>query len=260
MKSSLERVIYSLVLSLTFVGCTGIQPTISPRLPSLIIFPATPTRIATPTSTPTLARQNTPTRTLPSVLPTLDLTPFNVIMIATAPPFAPIQPKKITSGSDSWSGAQGNKGWFYLEDRDGNLSEWSNMRWDPALRFRFCEGGCWRSNREAEYVRLDKSGGHPGERNNVAKQWISSISRQIRVEVTAYMVEAGGNGVVLRLIRNRNVLRELTLDGDQTRARAASFSISFSVAPRDEIKLALGSKGNAVLDHTAFDMTILDLE
>ncbi len=263
-----KHALFAFVIMVILLGCT-ISSAGQTQLVTLPTPSISPTRYLvvnriSPTVTrsiPILVIPTPPVRTPTFVVltPTADLTPYSTLVIATAPPFVPVQPKKLTSSSDNWSSQQGQGGWYFLEDRVGDMRDWYNMRWDPSLRFRFCDGGCWRSNSGLDFVRLDRFGGHAGPRDSVAKAWVSAVSAKIRASVKAYKIDGGGDGVTLRVILNGRVLREARLDGNQTQERAISFDVDTFVEPKDRILLALGLNGNTDYGHTYFDLTISEL-
>jgi uncharacterized repeat protein (TIGR01451 family) len=204
-----------------------------------------PTRTPAPTSTPTL----TPT---PTVMPT-----------PTATPTPGPEPMKLATGSDDWASSQGVRGWWYVDGPNGNWGDQSNMQWDPSLRSQYpddCPGGCWRSNFNRDFARLNRYGGHPGKDHYVGKRWVSPITGWVRVIITAYKIDRGGNGVTLRFMQDGEVLETIGLDGNQGIGRLVRWvSDDISITAGSWLMLALESNGNTDHDLTAFDMMILRL-
>ncbi len=196
-------------------------------------------------------------------VPTLRATPKSTSAIATTPPrsalatitpLPTLEPVKITNAAANWSPSMGNGNWYYVEGNPGDYANWQDLRFDPSLRYLYCNGGCWRSNAEGDFVRLDQFGGHPGQSHYVGKRWVSPIAGSIHGLIVTRMVESGGNGVTLRLIQNGNVLQTVSIGGDQTQDLPITFDTSITI--KGWLMMAVESNGDTNHDHTVFDMTI----
>ena len=199
-----------------------------------------------PTATPRPIRTNT-------AAPTLTLAP---LVTPTPPATATPDAVRLTNSTASWSGTLGAGNWFYIEGKPGEYTTWSDMRFDPNLRFPYCEGGCWRSTFESDFVRLDKLGGHPGATHYVAKRWVSPINGAIRINVLTYKEQTGGNGVTLKVVQNGNVIRQLNLEPAQTKERTVTETIRTTITTGGWIMALVEANGNTDYDHTIFDVTI----
>lgn len=223
---------------------------ITTRQASARVLPTqTPTRTATSTQTPTASLTPTSSRT-PTRTPTLDatLTPTPLPTLAA-----------FTIASEAWSGEQAKNGWWYEEGETGDWKNWQEMQWDHALTHRNCNGGCWRSNSAPADVRVDQFGGHPGPNLWVGKRWVSAIDGNLRVRVTGYMLDRGGNGVTLRIVKNGDVLEEKRIGGNQTRDRAEVIEFDTPITVGGWLLCSVDANGDTHNDHTFFEMTIARL-
>lgn len=220
-----------------------VLPTLTPTITPTPSRTPSPSLTFTPSPTPTRTRTARPTST-PEPTPT---------------PLPSPPPLVLTIASGSWSGEQGKDGWWYEEGDVGQWNNWQEMNWDGELAYPNCNGGCWRSNSAPGFVRLDQFGGHPGPSRYVAKRWVSESARKVQIQLKAYKIDRGGDGVNLLVVENGNVIESRKLGANQTAANAIILEMERELPEKGWLMFVLAPNNDTYYDHTFMDITIAQI-
>jgi hypothetical protein len=166
----------------------------------------------------------------------------------------PPLPKRllVAHASADFAAQQGFREWFYLVSTAPGSSKFIRMPWDSDGTYRWC---C-----DANYspaMRVWSAGAYPSQRNDAARLWVSPYDGELRISGTAHKEPrfgSGGNGVLVRILQNQDILWENSLGPNDT--AATSFDLSVASKSGDEFYFVVSARGNDAGDSTVFDPTI----
>lgn len=184
---------------------------------SLPIFEAPPTRtvVATATSTVTHTAEVTAT-------PGLEI---------------------VADSASDFAGSQGNNSWSFMWEGLGGRGsfDWRNM---PTFG-----DNCWRTDSGENYIRICRTELHPGLTSNVGRQWRSTVSGTVRIDI-----HGGGDGVDISVCKFTDCFKSYHLSGRDSKGFDDSFSLSTNQG--DLIYFVVKIGGDATFDATDLSIRI----
>lgn len=176
--------------------------------------------------------------------------PLEGAPIVAAPPLA--HRVRVAQASADFASQQGFREWFYLISTAPGSLTFTRMPWDGNRWYRWCCD----PNYNPE-MRISDGGAFPSRRHDVARLWINPYEGQLHIYGTARKEAGagrGGNGVLVRIVQNQDVLWEHTLGGYDT--TGVNFDLTVRATPGDEFYFIVNALGNDTADNTVFDPTI----
>jgi len=155
----------------------------------------------------------------------------------------------VTNSASDFAGVQGYKGWSYMWEGDGarNSFNWRTLpQWD---------GSCWRTGTWEKDVRICRTELHPGWSTDISRQWRSTVSGDVRIDLTARKLDTGGgDGVEIVVCKLANCFRRYTV-GAQDRVGFAD-SLILPVAQGDLFYFVVKVRGDSTYDTAAMEISI----
>jgi len=158
----------------------------------------------------------------------------------------------VAQASADFSGQQGFRDWFYLISTAPGSLQFTRMPWDGDHWYRWCCDMNYNPQ-----MRISDAGAYPSRSHDVARLWVSPYEGQLHIYGTARKevgAGRGGNGVLVRIIQNKDVLWEHSLGGYDT--TGAGFDLTVRAKSGDEFYFIVNALGNDTADNTVFDPTI----
>jgi len=147
---------------------------------------------------------------------------------------------EVYQASADFSSTQGQRNWYYL-DASNNM-------------FGFIPADNWWKGAETYRV-LWSNGGHPGEYDDVVRQWRAPNDGMIRITGNASDSNPNcGDGVVVSIKKGNLLLWQQTIENGNT--TGFSYDISTSVAAGDQLNFVINKRGDSNCDSTTFDPRI----
>jgi hypothetical protein len=156
---------------------------------------------------------------------------------AVQPAQTPVCPLKASYSSvDDFSDVQDRDCWSYRDSTDTLMSfDITQSRWHKLPE---------------ENALLWSNGAHPGSSVDSVRSWLAPIDGTLTVSGSFSDADpGGGDGVLVRILRNRNALFSQDIPNG---GPAAPFNQTFAVALGDRIDFVVNRKGDASNDTTAF--------
>ncbi|MCX6338971.1 MAG: lamin tail domain-containing protein [Candidatus Aureabacteria bacterium] len=155
-------------------------------------------------------------------------------------------PVIVYSASEDFSSTQGYRQWYYQKYQG---EEYSDLVWNEA-------DGRWQTAISGwAPPAIWGSGSHPSSTAEAARKWVAPVWGKLTIAVNARKADVGGDGVVVRIIKNGATLWQNTIAGDDT----TGFHFLLSDVPvnkYDAIYFRVANNGNDLYDSTYFDPTI----
>jgi len=158
----------------------------------------------------------------------------------------------VAQASADFAAQQGFRDWFYLASTAPGSSKFIRMPWDSDGTYRWCCDANYSSA-----MRVWSAGAYPSQSNDAVRLWVSPYDGQLRISGTAHKERVfgnGGNGVLVRILQNKNMLWENSLGPSET--AETSFDLSVTSKSGDEFYFVVGARGDDVGDSTVFDPTV----
>ncbi|MCB0212828.1 MAG: protein kinase [Anaerolineae bacterium] len=130
--------------------------------------------------------------------------------------------------------------------------------WKPLVFEDRRYGTCWYAE---DYIRICADGVHPGNGADVAWYWVSDVSGQLEIQISASKLDSGGDGVVVAIYQNtlningKAPLFQRTLAGRDKQGFAETIRIN-QVKPEDSLLVIVNHNGDATSDYTAVQARI----
>ncbi len=154
--------------------------------------------------------------------------------------------------SADFSSQQGFRDWFYLASTAPGSSKYVRMPWDKDGTYRWC---CNTSYSPA--MRVWRAGAYPSPRNDAVRLWVSPYEGDLRISGVARkepLYGSGGNGSLVRILRNEELLWEDSLGSSD--ASSTAFDLTVASKSGDGFYFVVSAWGNDYGDSTLFDPTI----
>lgn len=146
--------------------------------------------------------------------------------------------------SEGFSEEQGKNQWYY-EQWDGN--KYSQMKWDSGQSI-------WHG--EATYVFVGQNWQHPETGFDSVRKWVAPKAGEIIIRGIAKKGSGGGDGVILSIKKNDEVILEPTnLEGDNI--NGIEIDISTNIDEGDVIYFIVNKKESIDFDGTTWDQVIV---
>lgn len=167
---------------------------------------------------------------------------------------APPLPQRLLAAQASadFSSQQGFRDWFYLASTAPGSSKYVRMPFDSDGTYRWC---CDRNYSSA--MRVWRAGAYPSARNDAVRLWVSPYDGQLHIYGVARKEPrfgSGGNGSVVRILQNQDLLWENALGSSD--ASSITFDLTVASKSGDEFYFVVGARGDDFGDSTLFDPTI----
>ncbi|MDP4182750.1 MAG: hypothetical protein Q8942_16890, partial [Bacillota bacterium] len=151
-------------------------------------------------------------------------------------------PEAATNSALDYSPDQGRKNWSYQEkDSSGN---YKNLIFDKTANN-------WKG--DEQYCFLDMGGMHPGANYDTVRKWVAPYPGKIRITGNYSKLNMGGDGVILKILRNTTAVNTITLSDAVTQVLENDL---VNVNAGDEVIFDLNRNGDNTYDATAVDMNI----
>lgn len=176
--------------------------------------------------------------------------PAEAAPITATPPLP--QRLVVAQASADFSNQQGFRDWFYLTSTAPGSSKYVRMPFDNDGTYRWC---CHANYSSA--MRIWSAGAYPSRNNDAVRLWVSPYDGQLHIYGVARKEPyfgAGGNGSLVRILQNKDVLWEDSLGSRETDWTA--FDLTVTSKPGDEFYFVVGARGDDLGDSTIFDPTI----
>ena len=158
----------------------------------------------------------------------------------------------VAQASADFASQQGFRDWFYLISTVPGSLKFARMPWDGGRWYRWCCDGNYNPE-----MRISDAGAFPSQRHDVARLWVSPYEGQLRVSGTALKESGagrGGNGVLVRIVQNKDTIWEYSLGGYDT--TGTSFDLTIASKSGDEFYFIVNAMGDDTADNTVLDPTI----
>lgn len=142
--------------------------------------------------------------------------------------------------SANYSTVQGQDQWYYQE---WNGSAYVDMTWDSGA-------GRWKGSYDGCLIMSDKQ--HP-HNNDSARTWLAPVTGTINIEGIVKKEDNNGDGVIVKIIKNGNVIWGPYTITDTT---GSSHDFDISVSQGDSIYFTVNENGGAAYDTTIWDPII----
>lgn len=170
--------------------------------------------------------------------------------VVPAPPLP--QRLVVAQASADFSSQQGFRDWFYLASTAPGSLQYVRMPFDSDGTYRWCCNANYSSA-----MRVWRAGAYPSAPNDVVRLWVSPYEGQLHIYGTARKEPrfgAGGNGSVVRILQNQDLLWEDVLSSSD--ASSITFDLTVTSKSGDEFYFVVGARGDDFGDSTLFDPTI----
>lgn len=176
--------------------------------------------------------------------------PVEGAQVVAAPPL----PQRLLAAQASadFSSQQGFREWFYLVSTAPGSSQYVRMPFDSDGTYRWC---CDRNYSSA--MRVWSAGAYPSARNDAVRLWVSPYDGQLHIYGVARKEPrfgSGGNGSVVRILQNQDLLWEDVLGSSD--ASSITFDLTVASKSGDSFYFVVGARGDDFGDSTLFAPTI----
>jgi len=167
---------------------------------------------------------------------------------------APPLPQRLLAAQASadFSSQQGFRDWFYLASTAPGSSQYVRMPFDSDGTYRWC---CDRNYSSA--MRVWSAGAYPSARNDAVRLWVSPYDGQLHIYGVARKEPrfgSGGNGSVVRILQNQDLLWENALGSSDS--SSTTFDLTAVSKSGDSFYFVVGARGDDYGDSTLFAPTI----
>lgn len=175
--------------------------------------------------------------------------------IAGAPVMAPPplpQRLSVAQASADFSSQQGFRDWFYLASTSPGSLKYLRMPFDSDGTYRWC---C--NSNYSSAMRVWRTGAYPSRNNDAARLWVSPYDGQLRIFGVARkesLYGSGGNGSVVRILQNENLLWENSLGSSD--ASSTAFDLTVASKSGDGFYFLVSAQRDDFGDSTIFDPII----
>lgn len=167
---------------------------------------------------------------------------------------APALPRRLLAAlaSTDFASQQGFRDWFYLASTAPGSTKFVRMPWDNDGTYRWCCNPNYSSA-----MRVWGAGAYPSRNNDAVRLWVSPYSGQLRISGVARKEPrfgSGGNGVLVRILQNDDLLWEGSLGSSD--ASSIPFDLMVTSQPDDNFYFVVSARGDDFGDSTLFDPAI----
>lgn len=176
--------------------------------------------------------------------------PVEAAPVVARPPLP--QRLVVAQASADFSSQQGFRDWFYLASTAPGSAKYVRMPFDSDGTYRWCCNANYSSA-----MRVWSAGAYPSARNDAVRLWVSPYDGQLRIYGVARkepVFGAGGNGSLVRILQNQDLLWESVLGSSE--ASSVTFDVTTMSKSGDEFYFVVGARGDDYADSTLFAPTI----
>lgn len=147
-----------------------------------------------------------------------------------------------TNSSLDYSPDQGRKNWYYQQkDTSGNIK---NLVFNKTT---------FQWNGDEQYCLVDSNGMHPGNTYDAVRKWIAPYPGKIHINGNYSLLDTGGDGVILKVLKNSELVKNITLNTPGVNEVQNDF---IDVNGGDEIIFELNKNNDNYYDGTAVEINI----
>ncbi|PKO22974.1 MAG: hypothetical protein CVU38_06580 [Chloroflexi bacterium HGW-Chloroflexi-1] len=176
--------------------------------------------------------------------------PTEAALVVPVPPL--LKRVGVAEARTDFAPQQGFRDWFYLISTAPGSLKFTRMPWDGDQWYRWCCDGNYNPK-----MRISNAGGYPSQSYDVARLWVSPYEGQLRITGAAHKESGagrGGNGVLARIIQNKDTIWEYPLGSYDT--TGTTFDLTVTSKSGDEFYFIVNALGDDAADNTVFDPTI----
>lgn len=159
-------------------------------------------------------------------------------------PTVTITPASNWTASTNFSYTNGNSQWSYKEMNPSTM-EVTPMTFDM--------GGYWKGS--SINAQVGPSWQLPSNSFDSARVWVSPRAGLVNITGTARMLNAGGDGVIVKILKNNAVVLQKNIDGNNT-TTGVNMPATLQVEAGDAVSFVVNKRGTTVNDYTVWDPTI----
>ncbi len=176
--------------------------------------------------------------------------PVEAAPVVARPPLP--QRLVVAQASADFSSQQGFRDWFYLASTAPGSAKYVRMPFDSDGTYRWCCNANYSSA-----MRVWSMGAYPSARNDAVRLWVSPYDGQLHIYGVARkepVYGAGGNGSLVRILQNQDLLWESVLGSSES--SSVTFDMTTTARSGDEFYFVVGARGGDYGDSTLFAPTI----